>query len=49
MSATEFLQFVTESIVTHADAINIEEKQDELGTLLSLKVHPDDMKLVIGR
>jgi predicted RNA-binding protein YlqC (UPF0109 family) len=49
MSATEFLHFVIESIVTHIDTISIEEKQDELGILLSLKVHPEDMKLVIGR
>ncbi len=49
MTASEFLRFIVSSLVVHADAIVIDEKQDELGTLLSLRVHPDDMKIIIGR
>jgi predicted RNA-binding protein YlqC (UPF0109 family) len=49
MTATEFLRFVIASIVTHTDAIEITEKHDELGTLLSLKVDPIDMGSLIGR
>lgn len=49
MSPKEFLEFIISSIVTQPESIQIEEKNDELGTLLSLRVHPDDMKLVIGR
>ncbi len=49
MTASEFLRFIITSLVVHTDSIEIEEKQDELGTLLSLRVHPDDMKIIIGR
>jgi uncharacterized protein len=49
MAATEFLRFIIASIVTHTDEIQIIEKHDELGTLLSLKVDPTDMGSLIGR
>ena len=43
MTPTEFLQSVIESLVDHPESIEISEKHDELGTLLSLKVAPEDM------
>ncbi len=43
MTATEFLHFIVSSLVTNTEAIQIEEKHDELGTLLSLRVDPTDM------
>jgi uncharacterized protein len=49
MTAIEFLHFIISSIVTHTDGIEITEKHDELGTLLSLKVDPADMGSLIGR
>jgi predicted RNA-binding protein YlqC (UPF0109 family) len=49
MTATEFLRFIIASIVAHPDAIEITEKHDELGILLSLKVDPTDMGSLIGR
>jgi predicted RNA-binding protein YlqC (UPF0109 family) len=49
MSPTEFLSFLISSLVTDTSAIEIEEKQDELGTLLSLRVNPTDMGSLIGR
>lgn len=49
MNATEFLHFIVSALVIKIDAIEITEKQDELGTLLSLRVDPTDMWSVIGR
>jgi predicted RNA-binding protein YlqC (UPF0109 family) len=49
MTAKEFLQTIIESLVNNPAAIQIEEKQDELGTLLSLRVDPSDMWSIIGR
>jgi predicted RNA-binding protein YlqC (UPF0109 family) len=43
MNATEFLHFIVSSLVIKVDAIEITEKQDDLGTLLSLRVDPSDM------
>jgi hypothetical protein len=49
MSATDFLRLIVSSLVQNVDAIAIEEKHDELGTLLSLRVDPSDMGAIIGR
>jgi len=49
MKEVEFLQYVVEGIVEHKDDIEIESKDDELGTLLTLKVNKDDMGIIIGR
>lgn len=49
MEATVFLRNLIETLVDHPEAIEITEKQDELGTLLSLKVAPEDMGTIIGR
>ncbi len=49
MEATAFLRTLIETLVDHPEAIEITEKQDELGTLLSLKVAPEDMGTIIGR
>ena len=40
MNATQYLHFIISSLVTHVHAIEITEEQDELGTLLTLKVDP---------
>lgn len=49
MEATKFLQNIIEILVDHPESIEINEKQDELGTLLSLKVATEDMGTIIGR
>ncbi len=49
MTPTEFLKMIVSSLVEKTDAIEISEKHDELGTLLSLKVDPSDMGSIIGR
>lgn len=49
MEAQAFLRLVVESLVQNPSLIEIEEKHDELGTLISLKVDPSDMGSIIGR
>ena len=45
----EFLEFVIKSLVDHPDDVEIGRKVDEMGVLLSLKVHPEDMGQIIGK
>ncbi len=45
----EFLEFLVKAIVDHPDDVKIERKVDEMGVLLSLWVHPEDMGQVVGR
>ncbi len=47
MTAIQYLQLIVSAIVNNAEAIEITEKQDELGTLLSLRVDPSDMGSLI--
>src|SRR6056297_1878149 len=45
----EYLEFVVKGIVDYPDKVEIDRKVDEMGVLLSLRVHPDDMGQVIGK
>ncbi|MBI2636690.1 MAG: KH domain-containing protein [Parcubacteria group bacterium] len=45
----EFLEFVVKSLVDHPDDIRVERTVDEMGVLLTLKTHPEDMGQIIGR
>lgn len=49
MNATDFLKYIVVALVINTSAIEITEKQDELGTLLSLRIDPTDMGSLIGR
>ncbi len=49
MQEVDFLQYVVENIVEHPDQIQIEKKDDELWTLLTLQVHLDDMWIIIWK
>lgn len=49
ISDQEFLEFIVKALVDHPEDIKIERKIDEMGVLLSLRVHPDDMGQVIGK
>ncbi len=44
-----FLEFLVKSIVDHPEDVKVERKIDEMGVLLNLKVHKDDMGQVVGR
>ena len=45
----EFLEYVVKSLVDHPDAVKVERKVDEMGVLITLDVHSEDMGKIIGR
>ncbi len=45
----EFVEYVVKSIVDHPDDVQVQRTIDEMGVLITLTVHPDDMGQVIGR
>jgi len=44
-----FLEFVVKALVEHPNDVKITRTVDEMGVLMTLDVHPDDMGKVIGR
>ncbi len=46
---TVFLENLVKALVDHPEAVKINRKVDEMGVLLTLDVHPEDMGKVIGR
>ena len=44
-----FLEFIVKALVTKPDDIKITRTVDEMGVLMTLDVHPDDMGKIIGR
>lgn len=48
-SSEEYLLFIVKGLVEHQDDIQITKTQDEMGTLLSLRVNQQDMGNIIGR
>lgn len=45
----ELLEYVVKALVDHPEDVKVERKVDEMGVLLTLKVHGEDMGLLIGR
>lgn len=45
----QFLEFVVKSLVDNPDSVKINRTVDEMGVLLTLDVHADDMGKIIGR
>ena len=45
----EFVEFLIKAIVNNPNAVSVTRTVDELGVLLSVKVDPTDMGLLIGR
>jgi predicted RNA-binding protein YlqC (UPF0109 family) len=45
----DFIEYVVKSLVDHPDDVKAVRKVDEMGVLITLDVHPDDMGMVIGR
>jgi len=45
----EFLEFVIKALVDHPEAVKIARNVDEMGVLITLDVHPEDMGKTIGR
>ena len=49
MDDKEFLEYVMKGIVNHPESVQVDRRVDDLGVLLTLKVHPEDMGQVIGK
>lgn len=45
----EFLEFVVKALVDHPSEVKVTRAVDEMGVLMTLDVHPDDMGKTIGR
>lgn len=45
----QFLEFLVKSIVDHPEDVKVDRKVDEMGVLLTLKVHPMDMGQIVGK
>ena len=45
----EFLEFVIKSLVDHPEAVKVNRNVDEMGVLLTLDIHHEDMGKIIGR
>lgn len=48
-SDRELLEYVVKALVDHPDDVKIDRRVDEMGVLLILKVHQDDMGQLIGK
>lgn len=45
----EFLEFVIKSLVDNPSDVKVERKVDEMGVLLTLHIHAEDMGKILGR
>jgi predicted RNA-binding protein YlqC (UPF0109 family) len=45
----QFIEYVVKMLVDKPEAVRVERKIDEMGVLITLDVHPEDMGMVIGR
>lgn len=45
----QFLESVVKALVDHPDSVKIDRTVDEMGVLLTLDVHAEDMGKIIGR
>ena len=49
METEKLLETIIKEIVKNPDEVKIEKQVDEMGVLLSVKLNPEDVGLVIGR
>ncbi len=45
----EFVEYVVKSLVNNPNDVSTERTVDEMGVLLTLKINPEDMGIIIGR
>jgi len=45
----EFVEYIVKAIVDHPEDVRAERSLDEMGTLVSLHVNPEDMGTIIGK
>ncbi|MCF7812077.1 KH domain-containing protein [Candidatus Gracilibacteria bacterium] len=48
-SVLDFLRYVLEQICDHKSDISLEQTEDSLGTLISIRVNDEDMGKLIGK
>lgn len=48
-SDQEFIETVVKALVNHPDDVKTTRVVDEMGVLVTLKVNPEDMGIIIGR
>ena len=49
VSDKDFIEYVVKQIVNNPDSVKVDRKIDEMGVLITLDVHPEDMGMIIGR
>lgn len=49
MNDQEFVEYVVKALVNHPDDVKTERTVDEMGVLITLHIHQEDMGYVIGR
>ena len=45
----EFIEYILGKILTHPEAVEVNRTVDELGVLITVKVHEEDMGTIIGK
>lgn len=45
----DFVEYIVKQIVENPDDVDVQRNVDEMGVLITLKVHKDDMGKVIGK
>lgn len=45
----EFVEYVVKALVNHPEDVHVRRSVDDMGVLLELSVHPEDMGKVIGK
>lgn len=48
-SDKDFVEYVVKQVVNHPENVKVDRKIDEMGVLITLDVHPEDMGMIIGR
>ncbi len=49
MPVTDYLTNLVKPILTHPESFNVSQKHDDMGVLLSIDVHKEDMGLIVGK
>ena len=45
----DFLEYLVKALVDHPSDVKLDRRVDEMGVLLSLRVHPEDMGQIVGK
>ncbi len=45
----DFVEYIVKQIAEHPESVEVTRAVDEMGVLITLKVHPDDMGKIIGK